>query len=103
MAIRVLLVDDHDEFRQSLRTFLETCADFRIVGEANSGAQALLMARQLKPDVAVLDVRMKELSGIRAIKPLLLCSPGTAVLMLSICDDDSYVIRARRAGAKGYL
>jgi DNA-binding NarL/FixJ family response regulator len=103
MSIRVLLADDHDDFRKSLRNFLEACHDFIVVAEANSGVQALRMAHELQPDVAVLDVRMKELNGILTIKPLIACSPKTAVLMLSICSEGTYVARARRAGAKGYL
>ena len=103
MSIRVLLADDHDEFRQTLRNFLEACADLVVVAEAASGVEALNLAKETRPDVAVLDVRMKELNGLLTIKPLLLCSPETAILMLSICDDETYVLHARRAGAKGYV
>jgi DNA-binding NarL/FixJ family response regulator len=103
VSITILLADDHEVFRQGLRRFLETQAEFRVVAEAASGIEAVNLARQLQPNVAVLDVRMKDLNGIEAVPQILRHSPRTAVLMLSMHGDKAYVTRSVEAGAKGYL
>lgn len=101
--IRVLLVDDHTILRQGLRHILMQSPDFEVVAEASSGVQAVEQAAKLKPDVAIMDIAMKELNGIEATRQLLRTSPGTAVLVLSMYSDEPYVIKATRAGARGYL
>ncbi|HTP35766.1 MAG TPA: response regulator transcription factor [Candidatus Acidoferrales bacterium] len=103
MAVRILLADDHTLMRQGLRHILETCADFDIVAEASSGIEAVEAARRLKPDIAIMDVAMKELNGIEATAQILKHSPQTGVLMLSMYSDERYVLRAVKAGARGYL
>jgi DNA-binding NarL/FixJ family response regulator len=103
MAARILLADDHAILRQGLRRILESYAGFTVVAEAASGLQAVEMARELQPDVAILDVGMPELNGIDATAQILRRSPGTAVLILSMHNDERYVSRAMRAGARGYL
>ncbi|HXK07518.1 MAG TPA: response regulator transcription factor [Verrucomicrobiae bacterium] len=103
MAVRILLADDHTLMRQGLRHILETCADFDIVAEASSGIEAVEAARRLKPDIAIMDVAMKELNGIEATAQILKQSPQTGVLMLSMYSDERYVLRAVKAGARGYL
>jgi DNA-binding NarL/FixJ family response regulator len=103
MAARILLADDHSILRQGLRRILESYAGFTVVAEAASGLQAVEMARELQPDVAILDVGMPELNGIDATAQILRRSPGTAVLILSMHNDERYVSRAMRAGARGYL
>src|SRR5439155_5935914 len=77
--------------------------DFDIVAEASSGIEAVEAARQHRPDIAVVDVAMKELNGIEATAQILKQSPHTAVLILSMYSDERYVIRAVKAGARGYL
>ena len=103
MAVRILLADDHTLMRQGLRHILESQPDFDIVAEASSGIEAVEAARAHKPDVAIVDVAMKELNGIEATAQILKHSPQTAVLMLSMYSDERYVLRAVRSGARGYL
>src|SRR5436190_20535073 len=103
MAVRILLADDHTLMRQGLRHILEGHPEFDIVAESSSGIEAVEAARQHKPDVAIVDVAMKELNGIEATAQILRHSPETAVLILSMYSDERYVIRAVKAGARGYL
>jgi DNA-binding NarL/FixJ family response regulator len=103
MAIRILLADDHAILRQGLRRILDSYPDFSVVGEASSGIQAVELARELEPDVAIVDIGMAELNGIEATAQILRRSPHTAVLILSMHNDERYVTRALKAGAKGYL
>ena len=101
--IRILLADDHHLFRQGLRRILDGQPEFEIVAEAGTGLEAIDLAKQHSPDVAVLDIAMKELNGIEATAQILRHAPGTAVLILSMYSDERYVIRAVKAGARGYL
>jgi len=103
MPLRILLADDHTLMRQGLRHILESNAELEIVAEASSGIEAVEAARQFKPDVAVVDVAMKELNGIEATSQILKHSPHTAVLILSMYSDERYVLRAVKAGARGYV
>jgi len=103
MPLRLLLADDHTMMRQGLRHILESNADFDIVAEASSGIEAVEAAREHKPDVAIVDVAMKELNGIETTSQILKHSPHTAVLILSMYSDERYVLRAVKAGARGYV
>jgi two-component system, NarL family, response regulator NreC len=103
MSIHILLADDHTLMRQGLRYILEGHPDIDIVAEASSGIEAVEAARQHKPDIAIVDVAMKELNGIEATSQILKASPHTAVLMLSMYSDERYVLRAVKAGARGYV
>src|SRR5215475_404878 len=103
MPLRILLADDHTLMRQGLRHILESHPDLDIVAEASSGIEAVEAARAHKPDGAVVDVTMKELNGIEATAQILKHSPHTAVLMLSMYSDERYVMRAVKAGARGYV
>ena len=103
MSIRILLADDHAMMRQGLRHILESQPEFEIVAETSSGIEAIESARHLKPDVAIVDVAMKELNGIEATAQILKHSPHTAVLILSMYSDERYVLRAVKAGARGYV
>ena len=103
MNIRILLSDDHTLMRQGLRHILESHPDLEIVAETSSGIEAVESARLLKPDVAIMDVAMRELNGIEATAQILKHSPHTAVLMLSMYSDERYVLRAVKAGARGYV
>ncbi|HUI79676.1 MAG TPA: response regulator transcription factor [Bryobacteraceae bacterium] len=103
MSTTVLLADDHTLMRQGLRHILESQPEFDVVAEASSGIEAVEAARLFKPDVAIVDVAMKELNGIEATAQILKHSPHTCVLMLSMYDDERYVLRAVKAGARGYL
>lgn len=103
MAIRVLLADDHTLLRQGLRRILESQPDLVVIAEAASGLDAVDLARQHRPDVAVVDIAMGGLNGIDATSQILRHSPRTAVLILSMHRDERYVTRAVKAGARGYL
>jgi DNA-binding NarL/FixJ family response regulator len=103
MPISILLADDHAILRQGLRRILEEQPDFTVVAEAGSGIDAVDLADTHHPDVAVVDVGMKELNGIEATAQIIRRSPKTAVLILSMHCDERYVVRAVRAGARAYL
>jgi DNA-binding NarL/FixJ family response regulator len=103
MSITIELADDHAILRQGLRRILESHPNFLVVAEAASGIEAVELAQRMKPNVAVVDVGMKELNGIEATAQILRRSPATAVLILSMHSDERYVVRALRAGARGYL
>jgi two-component system response regulator NreC len=103
MALRLLLADDHTLMRQGLRHILESNSELDIVAEASSGIDAVELAREHKPDVAIVDIAMKELNGIEATSQILRHSPHTAVLILSMYSDERYVLRAVKAGARGYV
>jgi DNA-binding NarL/FixJ family response regulator len=101
--IRILLADDHNVMRRGLRLLLESQPDFKVVAEAADGRQAVEQAEAQKPDVVVLDIAMPNLSGIEAAQRILASSPSTSVVVLSMHSDEGYVLRALKAGAKGYL
>ena len=103
MICRILLADDHTLVRQGLRRILETQAHLRVVAEAGSGAEAIEMATVHRPDLALLDVGMKGLNGLEALKQLRRLHPDLAVVMLSMHSDERYVLRAVREGANGYV
>lgn len=103
MATTVLLADDHALLRQGLRRILESYPGLEVVAEASTGTQAVEMALQYEPDVALLDVAMPELNGLEATARILKRVPRTAVLILSMYNDARYVSRALKAGARGYL
>jgi two-component system, NarL family, response regulator NreC len=101
--IRILLADDHALVRQGFRMILEAQPDMEIVGQAGNGREAVELAGQLHPDVAVVDVAMPELNGIEATRRIGQISPRTRVLALSMHKDSVYVREILRAGARGYL
>jgi len=101
--IRVLLADDHQLMRSGIRLMLEREADLVVVGEASDGREAVALAKSLKPDVAVMDIGMSSLNGIEAAQQMTGDNPEIAVVMLSMHSDESYVLRALKAGARGYL
>src|SRR5881409_2523211 len=104
MSVRVLIVDDQALVRTGFRMILEAEEDIEVVGEAADGIEAIAEARQLTPDVVLMDVRMPELDGIEATRRLLGNGPvETKVVMLTTFDMDEYVYDALRAGASGFL
>ncbi|HQV29495.1 MAG TPA: response regulator transcription factor [Thermoflexales bacterium] len=103
MTIRVLVVDDHSVVRQGLRMFLGLDAELDVVGEASNGQEALERARQLRPDVVLMDLIMPVMDGITAIAALRREMPDTEVIALTSVLEDEKVIGAVRAGAMGYL
>src|SRR5580692_10911746 len=101
--IRILLADDHTVMRRGLRLLLESRPEFGVVAEASDGRQAVEQAEATEPDVAVLDIAMPNLNGIEAAQRIISQRPNTAVVILSMHSDEGYVLRALKAGAKGYL
>ena len=101
--IRILLVDDHNVMRRGLRLLLESQPEFSVVGEASDGRQAVERAVATRPDVVVLDLAMPNLSGIEAAQRIVAQLPQVAIVVLSMHSDEGYVLRALKAGAKGYL
>lgn len=101
--IRILLVDDHPVVRQGLRKILSTFDQIAIAGEASSGREAIEVARELKPDVVLMDISMPEMNGIEATTILRRDLPEVKVLALSMHENASYVKQALKAGARGYI
>jgi two-component system, NarL family, response regulator NreC len=103
MPIRILLADDHTVVRDGLRALLERQADMTVVAEAADGRDSVRLAEEQNPDVVVMDIAMPNMNGIEATRRILASCPGTAVVILSMHQDESYVLRSLKAGAKGYL
>jgi two-component system response regulator NreC len=101
--IRILLADDHNLLRDGLRLLLERQEGFAVVAEASDGREALRLAEEHRPDVAVMDIAMPVLNGIDAAQQIVETCAPTGVIMLSMHHDESYVVRALNAGARGYL
>jgi two-component system response regulator NreC len=103
MPIRIMLADDHVLFRAGTRRILEEHPRFTVVAETSSGLEAVEMARDRQPDIAIIDIGMRELNGVEATAQIVLNCPGIGVLILSMHSDERYVVRAIRAGAKAYV
>jgi two-component system response regulator NreC len=101
--LRILLADDHIVVRTGLRALLERQRNLEVVGESENGRETVELAAALGPDVVVMDVGMPILNGIEATKTIVTQRPATAVVILSMHADESYVMRALKAGARGYL
>jgi two-component system, NarL family, response regulator NreC len=101
--IRIILAEDHAVMRRGLRLVLEGQKDFQVVGEASDGREAVALAESLKPNVAVLDITMPNMNGIEAASQISAKQLGVAIVVLSMHSDEGYVLRALKAGARGYL
>lgn len=101
--MRILLADDHTLVRAGLRLLIEREPDMVVAAEAGDGKQAIQLASELAPEVAVIDVAMPGLNGIEAASKILRLSPETAIAMLSMHSDEGYVLRCLGAGARGYV
>ena len=101
--IRLLLVDDHEVVRSGLRMLLDDQPDLTIEGEAGTGAQALALAAELKPDVAVMDITLPDMSGIDVTRRIKAAVPQVAVVALTIHEDEQYIFEMLQAGASGYV
>jgi len=103
MAYSVLLVDDHKIMREGIRSILERSSDFRVVGEAESGPDAVQIARKIHPDVVLMDIGLPGMNGIEATTEILRHCPSSKVVILSMYDDEQAVVAAIRSGARAFL
>lgn len=101
--IKIIIADDHTVVRKGTRQILDEEPDFKIIGEASNGKEAVHLVNISKPDIAIVDVSMPVMDGIEATKRIKSISPSTAVLVLSAYDDDEFVFALLEAGAAGYL
>ncbi|NQU43047.1 response regulator transcription factor [bacterium] len=101
--IRVLLVDDHQILRDGIKSHLSTFDHVFIVGEASDGAEAIAKAKELIPDIVVMDISLPDMNGLTVTKEVLQALPDTKVIILSMHDDRHYVLQSVQAGARGYL
>ncbi len=102
-SIRVLIVDDHRIVRQGLHHVCELAAGLTVVGEAANGREAIKLARQLQPDVILMDINMPTLDGVQATSHIVAANPSARVIILTMYRQDRYVFEAIKAGARGYL
>ena len=103
MSIRVLIADDHVFYREGVRALLGTVKEVAVVGEANNGEEAIARAKELQPDVILMDLKMPGMNGIDATRRIRELYPKIGVLVITMFDDDDSVFAAMRAGARGYL
>ncbi len=102
-ATRLMIVDDYAPFREGLRAMLRSEGDIELVGEAESGDEAISLATRQQPDVILMDLQMPGVNGIEATQAILETSPHINIIVLSMFEDDNSVFTALQAGAKGYL
>jgi len=103
MPFNVVLVDDHKLVRDGVRTILERGAEFRVVGEADSGPDGVLLCRKAPPDIVLMDIGLPGMNGIEATTELLRHCPGVKVVILSMYDDENSVVSAIRSGARAFV
>ncbi|MFC0348672.1 response regulator [Undibacterium danionis] len=103
MSIKILLVDDHTLFRSGIRLILQRNPEFEIIGEASDGLEGVKRAKQLKPDVVLMDLNMPGLSGLEAMQLIVEDLRETAVLMLTVSEEAEDLTAALKSGARGYL
>ena len=101
--IRIVIADDQTITRAGLHRLLESAPDVEIVGEATNGNEAIELARQLQPDIVLMDLRMPQVNGVEATRRIHRDSPHIGILVITIFEDDTSVFPAVRAGARGYL
>jgi len=101
--VRVLIVDDHPVYRDGLCGLIERAPDLELVGEAETGVEAVTVAARTRPAIVLMDLRMPEMSGIEATRRIVQADAGVGVLVLTMSEDDDSLFAAMRAGARGYI
>lgn len=101
--IKILLADDHIMLRQGIRALLDREIDFQVVAEAGDGQEAVILTEQHNPDIVLMDVAMPKVGGLEATRQIKAAHPETAVIVLTIYDDEEYILGFLEAGAAGYL
>jgi DNA-binding NarL/FixJ family response regulator len=101
--IRVVVVDDHRLFREGVASLLGRADDIALVGEADTGEEAVRLAEELLPDIVLMDIKMPGMGGIEATRAIFKCCPHTGIIMLTMFEDDESVFAALKAGARGYV
>jgi len=101
--IRLLIADDHPAFLEGLSQLLADEEDLECIAKSTKGMEAIQLAKELQPDVAIIDVSMPNINGIETTRQIKAASPNTAVLMISAFDYQSYILASLRAGAAGYM
>ena len=103
MAISILIADDHDIIREGIKNILRNNPDYKVVGEAANGEEAVAAAKKFKPDILLLDISMPKKSGLESIRQVHYASPKTKILVITVHKANTYIMKAFKAGAKGYL
>ncbi|GMB09145.1 LuxR family two component transcriptional regulator [Thermolongibacillus altinsuensis] len=103
MKTRIVIIDDHKLFREGIKRILDFEEEFEVVAEGSDGEEALELVRQHRPDVVLMDINMPNVNGVEATRRLIEAYPDTKVIILSIHDDENYVMHALQTGAMGYL
>ncbi|WP_096226145.1 response regulator transcription factor [Geobacillus sp. FJAT-46040] len=103
MKTRIAIIDDHQLFREGIKRILEFEGDCEVVAEGSDGSEALSIVETYRPDLVLMDINMPDINGVEATKQLIEAYPDTKVVVLSIHDDENYVMRALQTGATGYL
>ena len=103
MTTRIVIIDDHQLFREGVKRILDFESSFEVVAEGDDGTQAIQLIEEYQPDVTIMDINMPTTNGVEATRQLLEGFPDTKVIILSIHDDENYVTHALKTGASGYL
>ncbi|WHY76907.1 response regulator transcription factor [Neobacillus sp. WH10] len=103
MTTKIVIIDDHQLFREGVKRILEFEKSFQVVAEGDDGSEALGLVQEHHPDVVIMDINMPQMNGVEATRELIEKYPNTKVIILSIHDDENYVTHALKTGASGYL
>ncbi len=101
--IKILIADDHAMFRQGLRKVLSLERDMEIVGEAENGVEAIQLAKKLKPDIVIMDIKLPQINGLEATQMIKKVEPDIGIIILSMYEDEAHILEGVQSGASGYM